>query len=379
MSGKVGEDEPQLLIGGQVFTGWMDLRVTRGIERCAADFLLHAEGAWPGEEADWPIRAFAPCTIRFGEDDVLTGYIDGIEHKLDPTQREIRVDGRSKTADLIDCSALIDGGEFRDSSFAAICRSVARPFDIEVLDSANVGSVVIPTEAADQTEECFPFLERLARQASVLLTDDARGRLVIARTSAARCSSEIREGDFISAVLMMQVEKRFDRYVVKGQLPAMPAWIERVAREAGAPRQPGADARPGITSPEVRDAAVPRYRPYVMQAEGNADAAQARARAVWQARRDAAASLMLKVLMPGWRQADGRLWQINEVVPVDIPSLGAKDDMLIASVSHTLDKEGRRTLLTLGLTDAYTPAPISPPTGGRSSLASRLPAGGGAE
>lgn len=375
-------DEPQLLIDDQVFTGWTDLRVTRGIERCAADFVLHAVGAWPGEEADWPIRAFAACTIRFGEDEVITGYIDGIEQKLDPASREIRVDGRSKTADLIDCSALIDGGEFRDSAFAAICRAVGRPFGVEVLDSAGVGRVVIPTEAADQTETCFRFLERLARQASVLLTDDARGRLVIARASAARCSSEIREGDFIEAALMMQVEKRFDRYLVKGQLPAMPAWIESFARGSGAPRQPGADARPNVTSNAVRDAAVPRYRPFVMQAEGNADAAQARARAVWQARRDAAASLTLKILVPGWRQADGRLWQINEVVPVDIPSLGAKDDMLIASVSHTLDKGGRRTLLTLGLPDAYTPEPPEPSPAGRASLAQRFAAGvaaGGAQ
>lgn len=287
------------------------------------------------------------------------------------------MDGRSKTADLVDCSALIDGGEFRDSTFAAICRSVAQPFGVDVLDRAEVGRIVIPTEAADQTEKCFEFIERLARQASVLLTDDPSGRLVITRASADRCSSEIREGDFIAATLMMQVEKRFDRYIVKGQLPAMPSWIASFAREAGAARQPGGDARPNVTSNEVRDAAVPRYRPFVMQAEGNANAAQARARAIWQARRDAALSLTLKILMPGWRQADGRLWQINEVVPVDISSLGVQDDMLIASVSHTLDKEGRRTLLTLGLPNAYTPEPIAPPVAGRASLAQRFSAAAG--
>lgn len=363
-----------MLIGEQAFTGWSEIRVTRGIERCAAEFLFQAGGSWPGAAEGWPIAPFAACAIRIDDDPVMTGYVDSLNHRLGADQRDIKVEGRSKTADLVDCSALIDGGEFKDSAFSAICRTVAAPFGIEVLDAAQAGNVVIPTEAADQTETCFKFLERLARQASVLLTDDAQGRLVIARTSAARCSSEIRSGSFVSADMQMRVDKRFDRYIVKGQLPALPARVEQAVRQGTEGEVPGGRALPSISG-EIRDLAVPRYRPFVMQAEGNSDAAQARARAIWQARRDAAASLTLKVLVPGWRQADGRLWQINELVPVSIPEIGVEDEMLVATVSHTLDKNGRRTLLTLGLPGAFTPEPLAAPTGGRSSIASRLEPG----
>lgn len=380
MSGTARADIPQLIIAEQKFTGWTDLKVTRGIARMATDFQMHVAGGWPGADAGWPIRSFAPCAIRIDDDPVMAGYIDGIEATLEAEQLTIRVDGRSKTADIIDCHALIDGGEFRDSTFAAICRAVAAPFGIEVQDTANVGRVVIPTEAADQTEACFKFLERLARQASVLLTDDAQGRLVIARTSANRCSSEIVKGSFLSATMTMQVEKRFDRYIVKSQLPTSASWISEFARRSGEGREPGGDAQPAITG-EIRDTAVPRYRPFVMQAEGNADAAQARARALWQSRRDAAASLVMKVLVQGWRQADARLWQINELIQVDLPDFGVREEMLVATVTHSLDKNGRRTLLTLGLPEAFTPEPADPAkTAGRSGSGSwiqQLPRGGG--
>lgn len=363
MSGTARPDEPQLLIADRVFTGWSEFRVTRGIERCASEFLFQAAGGWPGEADGWPFSPFAACTVRIDQDLVITGYVDGVEHRLEADQRQIRMDGRSKTADLVDCNVLLTGGEFRDNTFAAICRAIAAPFGVEVLDTAQAGHVVIPVEAADPTETCFRFLERMARQVSVLLADDAQGRLVLARTSAARCSSEIRTGTFISAVLQMQVEKRFDRYIVKGQRPNLAAMVGRAVQQGPQGPVPGGNAQPGVSG-EIRDPLVPRYRPFVMQSEANCDPAQARARAVWQARRDAAASLVVKVLVPGWRQADGRLWQINELVAVTIPEMGLREEMLVATVSYTLDKQGRRTLLTLGLPNAYTPEPLDPRGGG---------------
>lgn len=363
-SGYTGPDLPALMIDGKLYGGWTDLRVTRGIERCAADFQVSVSERWPGQEEEWPIRLFAACEIRFDDDVLITGHVDGVQGQADATSKSLSVSGRSRTADLIDCCALIQGGEFRDSEFAAICRSVGAPFGVGVLDNALVGRVVIPTSAADQTEKCFEFLERLARQAGVLLTDDAEGNLIIARTGDGVSSTVLEEGaNILSWAVTMEGEKRFDRYIVKGQLPAGPSWIPEMDRDPGEARRPGGDARPNVTG-EIRDAAVPRYRPFVMQAEGNADPAQARARALWQARRDAAESLSVKIAVQGWRQEDGRLWAINERVLVVIGSFGIKEELLVATVSHTLNnRDGRQTLLTLGPPDAFTPEPVASSSG----------------
>jgi prophage tail gpP-like protein len=359
-------DAPALLIEGQKYLGWKELRVTRGITQCAADFELAVSSRWPGQEEEWRILPFAACQVLFGEDVVLTGFVDGIETTMTSTTHLIRVNGRSRTADLVDCCALIEGGEFRDSSFAAICAAVTAPFGIAVKDPASAGQRPIPSEAADQTETCFAFLERLSRMAGLLLTDDAEGALLLGRLSEARASGVLKLGlNVKAATVSLDVTKRYDRYLVRGQNPGAASWISEFDAGGNQVARPGTRPQPGITG-VVRDEQVPRYRPFVMQAEGEGTAEDARGRALWQARRDAGESVTVKLTVPGWRQEDGRLWQVNERVPVILPELGlVEEDLLVSAVSYQITaSEGTHTILTLAPPEAFTPAPFSP-RGGR--------------
>jgi prophage tail gpP-like protein len=359
-------EKPALLIDGKAYEGWTGLRITRGLERCAADFDLAAAARWPGQDEDWRILPFAPCQVMLGGDVVLTGYVDLVESMMDATTHTIRVAGRSKTADLVDCSCLIEGGEFRDSSFAAICNAVASPFGVAVKDPARAGQRPIPAEAADQTETCFAFLERLSRMAGLLLTDDAEGALLLGRLSEARASGVLKLGlNVKAATVTLDVERRFDRYIVKGQTPGGASWVSELDAGGNEAARPGTRPQPGING-LVRDEKVPRYRPFVMQAEGEGSADDARARALWQARRDAAESVIVKLTVTGWRQEDGRLWQVNERIPVILPALGLdEEELLIASVSYSLTaKAGAQTILTLAPPAAFTPEPVSPRGGG---------------
>lgn len=357
-------DRPALLIDGKKYLGWKEIRITRGIDRCAADFQLAVATRWPGLDDEWAILPFAACQVLLDEDVVISGYVDGVDTTMDATTHAIRVTGRSMTSDLIDCSALIEGGEFRDSSFAAICAAVAAPFGIVVKDPSGAGARPIPAEAADQTETCFAFLERLARMAGVLLTDDAEGALLLGRLSENRASGVLKLGANIKAAnVQLQVEKRFDRYLVKAQNPGGASWVSELDAGGNQGARPGTRPQPAING-LIRDEAVPRYRPFVMQAEGEGTGDDARGRALWQARRDAAESINVKVTVAGWRQEDGRLWQVNELVPVIMPQLGFEEDLLVATVSYSLtDREGAQTILTLAPPEAFTPAEV-PPRGG---------------
>lgn len=358
-------DEPALLIEGRKYGGWKEIRITRGLERCAADFQLAVATRWPGQDEDWRILPFAACQVLLGDDVVITGYVDTVETTIDATTHAIRIGGRSRTADLIDCSALIEGGEFRDSSFAAICNAVAAPFGIAVRDPASAGTRPIPAEAADQTETCFAFLERLARMAGILLTDDAEGALLLGRLSEARASGTLKLGANIkAATVSLEVEKRFDRYIVRGQNPGGASWVSGLDAGGNEGARPGTRPQPGVTG-VIRDDKVPRYRPFVMQAEGEGTGDDARARALWQARRDAGGSVNVKVTVPGWRQEDGRLWQVNERIPVILPQLGFEEELLVATTSFSLtDREGAQTILTLAPPEAFTPEPVAPRDGG---------------
>lgn len=361
-------EAPSILLDGRRYAGWSDLRITRGMERLAADFEMAAPVRWHGPEGATPITLFAPCQVLLGDDEVLTGYVDQLSGKLAKRDRMQRVGGRSRTADLVDCSAILEGGEFRDSTFAAICRAVTEPFGIEVNDAAGVGGQVISLEAMDQTETCFSFLERVARVANVVLTDDPRGRLVVARSSGARASGTLREGlNVLAAETRLDASRRYDRYIVNAQLPGAASWQGIYDINGNEALTPGARPRPNIRA-VYTDPDVPRYRPLSIQAEGNVEEPGALARALWQSRRDIARGTELQVTVPGWRQEDGRLWTINELIPVVLPSLGVEADLLISTVSFVLNvNDGAITALTLCPPDAFTPEPAGDLTRSRSA------------
>ena len=92
------------------------------------------------------------------------------------------------------------------------------------------------------------------------------------------------------------------------------------------------------------DPGVPRYRPHVMLAESALDGPGAMRRAVWQAKYNAARGTQARVIVPGWRQSDGSLWQINHLVAVRVPFLSLDMELLIAGVSYGLNAmRGRHT------------------------------------
>jgi prophage tail gpP-like protein len=108
---------------------------------------------------------------------------------------------------------------------------------------------------------------------------------------------------------------------------------------------------------EALDPDVPRYRPHVVMAESTADGPTAMQRAVWQAKYNAARGTLARVIVPDWRQSDGSLWRLNQLVAVRIPFLSLDMELLIAGVSYQLNAHhGRHTELTVGPT-ATRPIP----------------------
>lgn len=106
------------------------------------------------------------------------------------------------------------------------------------------------------------------------------------------------------------------------------------------------------------------------RAESVADGPTAMQRAVWQAKHNAARGTLARVIVPGWRQSDGSLWQLNQSVAVRIPFLSLGMELLIAGVSYQLTPHRRRhTELTVGPVDGY-----SRPKAGEAAAAPQEPA-----
>lgn len=348
-----------LVIGQRVFSGWTGLRVTRELERMASDFDIEAAGIWPGDDA--PVMPFDPVVIRLGGVIVLTGYVDEVAPSLDATTHAIRIAGRSKTADLIDCTPELRGSELRGATLEAVARALAAPFGIEVVSRVDAGDPLLSEAMLDKGETAFDAIERLCRLRGVLATDGPAGELIITRAGDTRAVDTIEEGrNILSGKVSLRGDKRFSRYIVQAQrqtAAAASASGDGDDADADPAERPNAGVAVSVLG-LAEDPEVPRYRPRIIKAEAAMNAAQARERAVWAATTARAASLRGQIVVQGWLQSDGQPWLLNQLVGVQAPTLLMSGEFLIAGVSYGLDvRTGRTTELTLGPPEAWTPEP----------------------
>lgn len=367
MSGTRPPDRVELLVGGRAYGGWTEFRVTRAMDRAAGDFTLTVSERWPGQSDPWRILPYDAVEIRLGGDVLLTGYVDSVSPEADATMHRVRIAGRSKTGQLVDCTPELPGTEFRGSTLPAIARALAQPFGVDVVVQVPDGRP-FGVEAADRTDKAWDMIERLARLRGVIAHDDEQGRLVLARAGTGRASGMLELGrNLIEASAKLDGSKRFSRYVTLGQRQTGAA-VSRDGDGDTADADPAQRASAGVqvgVRGEATDPGVPLYRPRVFRAESGGDAASARDRAVWAAATARAKALQATLKVQGWRQADGRLWKLNEVVKVKADWLRLDHDLLIIEAEFALSSEsGRTTELTVTPPEALLSEPLRQPTGG---------------
>lgn len=339
----------ELLVGGARYSGWTGMRVTRGMERAAADFSLTLSERWPERREPWRIVPGEACRILIDGETVITGYTDSFEVALDAGSHTVSVAGRSKTADLIDCSADIPGGQFRGFTPAEIAASLAAPFGVEVrseIEPEPVGEAQI-----QQGDTPFEILERLSRLQGFLVGDTPEGHLRLYRIGTDRADEALREGaNLLTARIRLDHSQVHSEYRIKGQQP----W------------------RPGLGPEDLTAASAAvivegeaRYRPLMIVAEAQADPAWCRRRAHWEAQRRAARALGVDVTVQGWRQASGALWRENMMVSVTSPALGLDGELVISEVEYAYSEAGEIAALHLTHPEAFEPEPAKAKTGRR--------------
>jgi prophage tail gpP-like protein len=364
-----------MLVDGYEYTDWKTMRITRSLENATSDFEVTVS------ERFWQILPGATCELRMMNETVLTGYVDAYRPKYGPTAHDVTVTGRSKTCDFVDSSVLFEtDGQFKNMTPGQLARTLAAPFKIEVLSEFD--GEPIPDAQVQQGETCFALLERLCRLQEILVTDDAQGRLVLARASNRTSATVLVEGgNILGAGAELDDSERFSIYLVKAQLASNRAYDDfgqtgdvfayadegAVAlpidgrsfadeRKKGGKRKSKAKAVTQIVG-QAEDLGVTRYRPHVIVAEGQADSAEAQKRADFEARRRLARAKTAEISVQGWRQGDGALWTQNLNIWVESPWLGLSQSLLIKEVEFNYGSGGETTTLTLCMPDSLLPEP----------------------
>lgn len=334
-----------LRVNGREWGGWTSVSISAGIDRVARDFNVTITRRWPGSSADMPqIQNGDAVEVLIGTDLVMTGWVETSPLSYDGSQITMSIAGRSKTADLIDCSAAPT--QQTGKTLTGIAESLAAPFGISVVDNGAPDTTVIDAQP-EHGETVLACLNRLLGQVQTLAYDDPAGNLVLGSVGNIQAATALVLGEnIISCSAERSVRDRFSSYQVTGQ-------------------RPGSDDDFGETTISavkqvIRDTGVTRYRPITLQQTGTATTSTCQARGEFEARQRAAKTRETTYTVQGWRQGSGALWAPNMRVIVWDPLSGFNNEALvIAEATYSLDENGSKTEMRVGPAEAYLPAPAS--------------------
>lgn len=335
-----------LSVNGLDYCGWKKVSISAGIERQARDFRLGVTWRWPGQAVEIPVRQGDRCEVRIGEDLVLTGWVFSTPVNYDSRSVERSVSGRSLTADLVDCSAVNEPGQWRGQSVQKVVQALASPYGIKVLSE-----VPETTKLADHSiepgETAFESIDRLLTLSRLLSTDDAQGRVVIIKPgSAGRAVDRLELGqNILTGSAELDFSGVFSEYRVTGQ-------------RSGTDTEFGAQASEVKSS--VSDPRAARRRVLLIHESGQMTPDLAQARANWERGSRMGKALTLHYKVQGWRQSNGALWLANMIVHVVDPLVGLDRDMLISEIEYVLDESGTVANITVGPPDGFDPEPKDP-------------------
>jgi len=352
-------DTLSLTVGNQVLSGWQRVTVTRPLQGIPASFSIEVTEKYPNAP-DIDLKAGQPCTVTIGSDLVMTGYVDRYASSIAPGQHTIRVEGRSKSQDLCDCSALVEGisaGEQSqegmqvvNSDALTIAQRLAKPYKVPVQSTAS-NLPTYPQFNINLGESVWDIIDRVTKYSRLLVYDMPDGSIMLATVGTESMASGFQIGVNVeTADVMFSMDQRYQEY--EGHLISVAAL--------------GTDA--GVNMPQigvvVKDADVPRFRKlYVISEQFVLGQPLAGQRAAWEKQRRWGQSFNFNVVCDSWRDAAGKLWAPNMLAPISAPQLKLPNrSWLIGNVSYIRDEAGQHCHVSLWPPEAFSVAPTSPNT-----------------
>lgn len=336
------------------YTGWTKTRVTTGIETFPADFELEATDKNPDQASELDIQAGYECFITIGGVTVLTGNIDRVSVMLSPKSHTLRIEGRSKCADLVDCSASFSTFQINNTNPLALATALAAPFGVTVT-AINVPQVAIPQFSVILTETPYEIIERVARFGAMLAYDGPDGNLILARAGSGSMASGFTQGKNCQELYgMFTMDERYSSVEIVINS------VDTLFTDPSEPESIAALPDNMVQGGIAFDLGVPRYRPLILVAEqGDIHYEIAQQRCLWEAARRGGRSQAVRIICDSWFDSAGALWTKNMLAPIVAPSLKLKNvSWLIGSVSFIRDESGTRAEVELMPPAAFLPEPI---------------------
>lgn len=341
-----GDHDLTLTVDGKAFTGWSAVEVTVSIEQMPNSFSILATEKTPLGKDAAGIKEGAACTVQLGGDKVITGYVDTVIPYFSPGAHGVRLVGRGKCQDLVDCSAEWNGCQVSGANALEIATKLAAPYGITARALTDPGPVV-PQFNINVGDTPADILELVTRHAALLYYEDPDGNVVLSEVAAEDAASGFVEGQNVQAASVVKsMAQRYSNYVASLLQVDTSGLFEY---------------SPGLFYFDAKDPFVSRHRRLVNVAEGVMGGLDlARRRALWEASRRAGRGRAVNVTCDSWRDGAGKLWTPNTLAPIALPSLTLSQAVYcISTVTFKMDLSGGRTAdVTLMPRESFTPAPL---------------------
>jgi prophage tail gpP-like protein len=344
------DDVLSLLVNNQSWTGWQRVAVTRSMDTVPASFDIQVTEKYP-LAPDISIKPGDPCQIKIGGDLVITGYVDRYAAILSPRDHTVRIAGRSKSEDLVDCAAFVGdtskpGFQIMGGSALSIAQTLAKPYGVTISSIAGPGAQ-IPQFNVNLGETAWEIIDRVTRFSKLIAYDMPDGSVVMAQAGSETMASGFTQGDNIEqADVTFTMDERYSDY--EGHLFSTMVF----GNDTGA-NAPTLGRR-------VKDEGVPRFRMrYIISEQTQMGDPIAYDRAVWERNRREGRSQAVNILCDSWRDTNGGLWAPNHLAPITLPELKLADaTWLIAQITYVRDENGQHGHLTLMPPSAFDPEPV---------------------
>lgn len=326
----MGTEVVTITAGGVPYTAFKTVKVRAAFNEAARSFSFEVAAELGASATNRIFSVGTAVTITANGDLLLTGHVDERVPHFNATMAQISVSGRSNSADLIDGSAEHDTGHFKKKDPKEIGNEVCKKFGAKFRTDQQL-------EKLDQYqltpgESVFRCVEKMARQQGMTLAGRADGDVDITKAGSKRQGGALIEGDnILDGTATHNGRNRHSEITVRGQRPF----------------GHGDDALE-IEAVE-KDGAVKRHRPLIIVQDEDTDKKRAKKRAKNRKDRAAGDSLKATIIVQGFHDQTGRLWEPGNLVWTESAFLDIAQDMLIESVEYEQSEQG--SFATLGLTD----------------------------
>lgn len=342
---------------GRTYGNFTSVSVDKSLDNFVGQFSFNASST-PGQQKNFPIKAGQSCIVLVDDNPVLSGYIEVVSGAYDKQSHYISIQGRDKTADLIDSTL---GGNFGKNtqtiSLIQFTKEVLKQQNIENVDV--VSNVDIPDfkpgEILDSEtgDTVFAYIERYSRKRQVLMTTDKDSNIVFQQSSGETdpdlfLLNEVNnnQNNIISASWTNDFSQLYNEYVVRSQ--ANFGALDSIGF-------PSADEAVASVSNKAIDSLIRRSRILNIVAESSSNSDQCQERALWQRNMARTNSFGYSAVVQGHSKPNGEAFTLNRLVRIKDVFADIDGEYLLNYINWEISNDDG-SLTTLGFVnkDAYT-------------------------